>query len=63
MFYIFKVGFDASDLTNFYMFPTAQTPDIINIGLSTNSGLTGRYVFRIDEITIDVPQITESGMC
>ena len=62
MIYIIKVGFDAGDGTNFYSFPTAFTADIINIGRSTNSGVTGRYVFRIDGQVIDVQPITESGM-
>ena len=62
MIYIFKVGFDAGDQTNFYSFPTALTANIINIGRSTNSEVTGRYVFRIDSQVIDVQPIMESGM-
>ena len=59
---MFKVGFDAGDQINFYLLPTSGTQDYGNIGLSTNSGLTGRYVFRIDQISIDAPPIYESGV-
>ena len=47
-----QVGFDAGDKQNFFSFPDSQTPAIIDVNNSSNVGVTGRWIFRIDQRSI-----------
>uniref|UniRef100_A0ABM0M9L1 Protein mesh-like n=1 Tax=Saccoglossus kowalevskii TaxID=10224 RepID=A0ABM0M9L1_SACKO len=44
-----KVGFNAGDNSTYFTVPTSFTHEIVNIETTTNVGVTGRYVFRVDE--------------
>ena len=48
-----QVGFDAGDGENFFAVPGSQSPDILHIGNSTNFDTVGRWIFRIDEASVD----------
>ena len=42
-------GIDAGDLINFVTIPGSLTPDIINITETSNVGIAGIWMFRVDE--------------
>ena len=42
------VGFNAGDNINFFNVPGSQTPEIINITNTSNIGIDGVWVFRVD---------------
>ncbi|KAJ7304146.1 hypothetical protein JRQ81_011674 [Phrynocephalus forsythii] len=56
-----QAGFDSGDKVNFYNIPGSRTPDIINIGKTTNVKVPGRWVFQVDEFVIGVT--TERSDC
>ena len=45
-------GFNAGDGERFFSIPGSQTPAIINIASTTNVGIPGAWIFRIDLSTI-----------
>ncbi|NXO00460.1 SNED1 protein, partial [Rhinopomastus cyanomelas] len=45
-------GFNSGDDTNFYNLPGSRTAAIINITGTSNIGLPGRWVFRVDEAQV-----------
>ncbi|KAI1693549.1 nidogen-like domain-containing protein [Ditylenchus destructor] len=47
-----SVGFDNRDGTNYYWHPSMCGPEIVDIDLGTNTGVTGVYIYRIDEPTV-----------
>ncbi|XP_033100073.1 sushi domain-containing protein 2-like [Anneissia japonica] len=44
-----QVGFNAGDGRNFYSVPGSRNASIVDIDTTTNVGVIGRWVFRIDE--------------
>ncbi|XP_033100056.1 protein mesh-like isoform X2 [Anneissia japonica] len=44
-----QVGFNAGDGRNFYSVPGSRSESIVDIETTTNVGVIGRWVFRIDE--------------
>ncbi|XP_060113628.1 sushi, nidogen and EGF-like domain-containing protein 1 [Heteronotia binoei] len=56
-----QAGFDSGDKINYYNIPSSRTPDVLNIGGTTNVGKPGRWVFQVDEFV--APVTTESIDC
>ena len=52
-----QVGFDAGDGINFYAVPGSQTLNISDIGLDSNVGKAGQWMFRLDSTTVIIPGI------
>ena len=44
-----QVGFDAGDGVRFATIPESQTAAIINISSTSNVGITGMWIFRVEE--------------
>ncbi|XP_044291189.1 alpha-tectorin-like [Varanus komodoensis] len=55
-----QAGFDSGDKKNYYNIPGSRTPEILNIGETSNVNVPGRWVFQVDEL-IGVP--TEKMEC
>lgn len=53
-----QAGFDCGDKKNYYNIPGSRTPEIINIGNTTNVGEPGRWVFQVDLLFIGAPTAT-----
>lgn len=47
-----QAGFDSGDKKNYYNIPGSRTPEILNIGNTTNVGEPGRWVFQVDQLII-----------
>ena len=43
-----QVGFDAGDGIRYFAVPGSQTDEIINIASTSNVGIPGMWIFRID---------------
>ena len=43
------VGFNAGDGVRFATVPNSQTPEIINISSTSNVGVPGVWIFRVDQ--------------
>nr|XP_022317554.1 sushi domain-containing protein 2-like [Crassostrea virginica] len=43
-----QAGFNAGDQKNFYSIPGAQTDAVINLTLTSNVGIPGKWVFQVD---------------
>ncbi|XP_020634469.3 sushi, nidogen and EGF-like domain-containing protein 1 [Pogona vitticeps] len=56
-----QAGFDSGDKINYYNIPGSRTPEVINIGKTTNVKEPGRWVFQVDEFVIGVT--TEKSDC
>ena len=56
-----QVGFNAGDGIRFASVPGSQTPDIINIDTTSNVGIAGVWIFRVDEFEIAPPKECISG--
>ena len=54
------VGFNAGDGVNFANVPGSQTPEIINISNTSNTGIPGVWIFRVDGAEI-VPTNSSNG--
>ena len=62
-----QVGFDAGDGIRYFAVPSSQTDEIINIADTSNVGIPGMWIFRIDgqEVVAGGCQIfnaTDDGM-
>ena len=53
-----QAGFDAGDRMRFFSLPDSGTNDIMNIDTTTNAGVPGQWIFRVD-----LNDITEPSMC
>ena len=49
---LLQVGFNAGDGRRCFSVPGSQTASIVNVETTTNVGLRGRWVFRIDEAEV-----------
>ena len=43
-----QVGYDAGDGVNYHSVPGSMTPSIIDIETTSNVGIAGMYIFRLD---------------
>ena len=56
-----QVGFNAGDGVRFFSVPGSQTPDIINIDTTSNVGVAGVWVFRVDTDEMVEPMPCTNG--
>ncbi|XP_053123555.1 IgGFc-binding protein-like [Hemicordylus capensis] len=49
-----QAGFDSGDQTNYYVIPASHTPDILNIGKTSNVNIPGRWVFQVNEFVTGI---------
>ncbi|XP_038045494.1 uncharacterized protein LOC119720051 isoform X4 [Patiria miniata] len=56
-----QVGFDAGDGVNFYLISEARTADIVNIDERSNIGIRGRWLFRIDQSSVELPTMNTTA--
>ena len=49
-----QVGFNAGDGVRFASVPGSQTADIVNIDTTSNVGIPGVWIFRVDEEDIAI---------
>ena len=45
---------NSGDVTKFWQDPNSDTPAILNIINGTNTGQAGRYVYRVDQTSIEL---------
>ena len=43
-----QVGYDAGDYINYYTVNGSMTPSIVDIETTSNVGICGMYIFRVD---------------
>jgi len=53
-----QIGFDAGNGVAYYMLPGSGTHSVLNLAKSSNVGLNGRWIFRIDGINVQLPTVT-----
>ncbi|XP_068779485.1 sushi, nidogen and EGF-like domain-containing protein 1 [Struthio camelus] len=46
-----QVGFNSGDDTHYYNVLGSRTPAVLHVGRTSNVGVPGRWVFRVDEFT------------
>lgn len=56
-----QVGFNAGDGERYASVPGSQTPDILNIDTTSNVGIAGVWMFRVDTFEITMPPECISG--
>ncbi|KAM9127885.1 sushi, nidogen and EGF-like domain-containing protein 1 isoform 3-T3 [Pangshura tecta] len=49
-----QAGFNAGDGKRYFNIPGSRTDDIVDVEMSTNVGIPGRWVFRIDDAQVQV---------
>jgi len=54
-FVIFKSGFDSGNGAAYYALPGSMTPSVLQLTQSSNVGLKGRWMFRVDGLNILLP--------
>ena len=50
-----QVGFNAGDGVRHYTVSGSRTSSIVNIETTSNIGVAGKYIFRVDDATIATP--------
>ena len=50
--YTLQAGFNAGDGERYFSIPGSRTADIVDVEHTTNVGLQGRWVFRVDDNSI-----------
>ncbi|XP_077193134.1 sushi, nidogen and EGF-like domain-containing protein 1 [Paroedura picta] len=55
-----QAGFDSGDKINYYNIPSSRTPEVLNIGGTTNVKVSGRWVFQVD---VFVAPVTTDSDC
>ena len=58
-----QVGFNAGDGINFANVPGSQTSEIINIASTSNIGIDGVWIFRVDGEKIVTANVTNGKFC
>ncbi|CAC5415650.1 Protein eyes shut homolog,Fibropellin-3,Protein crumbs homolog 2,Protein crumbs homolog 1,Neurogenic locus Notch protein,Neurogenic locus notch homolog protein 3,Alpha-tectorin,Delta and Notch-like epidermal growth factor-related receptor,Neurogenic locus notch homolog protein 4,Delta-like protein C,Fibropellin-1,Neurogenic locus notch homolog protein 2,Protein crumbs,Protein jagged-1b,Protein jagged-2,Sushi, von Willebrand factor type A, EGF and pentraxin domain-containing protein 1,Neurogenic locus notch len=48
-----QVGFDAGDGEHYYAVQGSRTSDIINVPQKSNIGIAGKFIFRVDMVTVE----------
>lgn len=56
-----QVGFNAGDGIRYFNVPGSQTRDILNIDTTSNVGVAGLWVFRVDEEEMIPPPTCTMG--
>ena len=56
-----QVGFNAGDGVRYASVPGSQTPDIINIDTTSNVGIAGVWIFRVDMEEMVQPPVCVTG--
>ncbi|XP_037234859.1 sushi, nidogen and EGF-like domain-containing protein 1 [Falco biarmicus] len=61
-------GFNSGDETNYYNIPGSQTEAIINITMTSNVNVPGRWVFQVDDFKVtgvptEAPKAASSNSC
>lgn len=49
-----QAGFNAGDGKRYFNIPGSRTDDIADVEMTTNVGIPGRWVFRIDDAQVQV---------
>ncbi|KAK9401098.1 sushi nidogen and EGF-like domain-containing protein 1 [Crotalus adamanteus] len=49
-----QAGFNAGDGKRYFNIPGSRTDDIVDVEMTTNVGIPGRWVFRIDDAQVQV---------
>ena len=47
-----QAGFNSGDDVHYYNIPGSRTPAVLHINRTSNIGVPGRWVFRVDEFTV-----------
>lgn len=47
-----QAGFNAGDLVHYYSIEGAQTPAVINLTLTSNVDIPGKWVFQVDSDSV-----------
>ena len=47
-----QVGFNAGDGVHYYVVPASRTKSIVDISQQSNVELTGRWMFRVDQVQV-----------
>jgi hypothetical protein len=50
-----QAGFNAGDGVNHYSIPGSRTSNVISIANSTNAGVPGLWIFKVDSNTMAIP--------
>ena len=50
-----QAGFNAGDGIRHFTIEGSQTPAIVNISTTSNIGVPGKYMFRVDDTTVATP--------
>lgn len=61
-FFTLQAGFNAGDQKNYYSIEGAQTDAVINLTLTSNVGIQGKWVFQVDD-DIDDKKCNNVGKC
>lgn len=56
-----QAGFNAGDGKRYFNIPGSRTADVVNVEETTNVGVPGRWVFRIDDAHVEVGGCNDSG--
>jgi Nidogen-like len=57
-----QAGFDAGDGIVYYLLPGALTQNILQLAQSSNVGLVGRWMFRVDGLNVLLPNYPEPSI-
>ena len=52
---LLQVGFNAGDGVRYFSVPGSRTASIVDVETTTNVGLRGRWMFRIDDVSVEDP--------
>ena len=52
---LLQVGFNAGDGERYFSVPGSRTDSIVDVETTTNVGLRGRWMFRIDDVSVEDP--------
>ncbi|XP_069630740.1 sushi, nidogen and EGF-like domain-containing protein 1 [Haliaeetus albicilla] len=47
-----QAGFNSGDGVHYYNIPGSRTPAVLHVGRGSNVGISGRWIFRVDEFTV-----------
>ena len=61
LLFIHQAGFNAGDGVNFYEIEGAGTDSIINLTLTSNVCIPGRWIFRVDSPEIQGGKYSDRG--
>eukprot|EP00062_Callorhinchus_milii_P000365 gi/632935107/ref/XP_007887824.1/ PREDICTED: sushi, nidogen and EGF-like domain-containing protein 1 [Callorhinchus milii] len=56
-----QAGFNAGDGKRYFNIPGSRTDDIVDVEMTTNVGVAGHWVFRIDEAQVEVGSCNDTA--